>query len=117
MDNLNSFDSLMEALEKLSMERNPVDPQTWLTGAIKLNVLLESEIENLIGKEFELACMRKEILEKGNTATYTKMMIEASTEYMEVQKLKARIKNAESTILLAKKFATLTSDLMRNSLA
>jgi len=116
MNEYNTFDSIMEALENLSIEKNPVDPQTWLSGALKLNVLLEGEIERLIGMEFDLACMRKKFLEEANTATYAKMMIEATPEYMEVQKLKAKIKNAEQTILLCKKYATLTSDLMRQNM-
>jgi len=116
MENLNSFDSLMDGFRKLSEERNPVNPQQWLSGALKLNVLLDSEIETLISMEFILATMRKEILEQGKTAVYAKMIIEASEEYKTYQLQKAKIKNAEETIKLAKKYAQVTSDLMRNNL-
>ena len=37
MDNLNTFDSLMDGFRKLSEEKNPVNPQQWLSGALKLN--------------------------------------------------------------------------------
>jgi len=116
MDNLNTFDSLMDGFRKLSEERNPVNPQQWLSGALKLNVLLDSEIETLIHLEFILANMRKELLEKDKTSAYTRMMVEASEEYKTYQQQKAKIKNAEETIKLAKKYAQVTSDLMRNNL-
>lgn len=117
MENLNSFDSILESFRKLGLERNPIDAQTWMAGAMKLNSLLEGEVETLIAMEREVALMRKELLVSGNNATYARMMIEASPEYSDVQRQKARIKHAEETIRLAKKNATLTSDLMRNSLA
>ena len=116
MDNLNTFNSLMEAFRRLSEEKNPVNPQQWLSGALKLNVLLDSEIETLINIEFILANMRKKILEDGNTSAYTRMIVEASDEYKTCQLQKAKIKNADETIKLAKKYAQVTSDLMRNNL-
>lgn len=116
MDNYNTFDSIMEAFSRLAMDKNPISPNIWLAGAVKLNVLLEGEIETLINLEHKLAKMRKEFLELGNTATFSKMMIEASDEYKEMQLQKARINNAKEQILLAKKYATITSELMRQNM-
>lgn len=116
MENYNTFDSIMEAFGRLAMDKNPISPNIWLAGAVKLNVLLEGEIETLINLEHKLAKMRKEFLELGNTATFSKMMIEATPEYRDVQRQKARIKSAQDAILLAKKYATITSELMRQNL-
>lgn len=116
MENLNSFDSILDGFRKLATEKNPVNPTTWLSGALKLNVLLDSEIDTLINLEFILANKRKELLEAGNTSSFTRMIVEASEEYKTYQQQKAKIKNAEETIKLAKKYAQVTSDLMRTSL-
>lgn len=116
MDNLNTFDSITNSFKKMATSKEPIDPSTWLSGALKLNVLLEAEQEKLIEMEFQLASMRKDILEKDHTATYTKMIIEADPLYKCVQQQKARIKNAQDLILLAKKHATLSSELMRSNL-
>ena len=106
----------MDGFKKMAISKDPIDPSQWLSGALKLNVLLEGEQETLIEMEYGLATMRRTLLEKSNTATYTKMMIEADPLFKMTQKQKARIRNAQELILLAKKHATLSSDLMRNNL-
>lgn len=112
----NTFESIIESMKKYALSREVVSPEKWLAGAVKLNVLMESEVESLIIMEFELAKMRQGLLEKDHTSSYTKMMIEANPLYKDVQIQKARIKNAQDTILLAKKYATLSSDQMRSGL-
>lgn len=116
MENLNTFDSIIDALRKLALQKEVISPDTWIRGAMKLNLLLEQEVENLIILEHSLAVMRKELLSNGNTAVYAKMMIEASDDYKVTQMQKARISNAQETIKLAKKYAQLSSDLMRSNL-
>jgi len=113
---INSFQKIIDRFRELALRNEVVDPSQWMNGAMKLNVLLEQEVEKLIELEFVVAQKRKELLEKGNNATYTKMMIEASEEYREVQIKKAQIKNASEIVLLAKKYAQLASDQMRSGL-
>ena len=112
----NTFETIIDSMRNLALSRDVIPPEKWLAGAMKLNVLMEQEVEKLIELEFIVAQKRKELLEKGNTVAYTKTMIEATDEYREVQVQKARIKNAGDTILLAKKHATLSSELMRQNL-
>ena len=116
METHNTFEDIIEGFRRLAEENKPIDPHLWLSGALKLNSLLPSEMDTLITLEHGLAVMRKRLLEEGNNATYTKLMIEAAPEYMEVQRQKARIANANAQILLCKKYATLTSDLMRSNM-
>lgn len=116
MENLNTFDSIIEYLRDLAIKRDVITPDIWMRGAMKLNVLLEAEVEKLIELEFKVAQARKKFLDLDNTAVYTKMMIEASLEYREVQLQKAKISNAQETIKLAKKYAQLASDQMRSNL-
>ena len=116
MENLNTFDTILAGFAKLAESKGVIDPHKWLEGAAKLSALMGNEMDTLIEMEHHIAVMRKEYLEKGNTATYSKMMIEATDEYKQVQHQKARIKNAQDTILICKKFATLTSDQMRSGM-
>lgn len=116
MDTLNTFGSVTEWLRKLATEKEVISPDVWLRGAVKLNVLLEEEVERLIVMEFMVSNMRKDLLSQGNSAVYSRMMIEASDEYKDVQIQKARISNANETIKLAKRYAQLASDQLRSGL-
>jgi hypothetical protein len=116
MDNINTFSSVTEWLRKLATEQEVISPDTWIRGAVKLNVLLEKEVEKLIAMEFAVANMRKDLLSQGNSAVYCRMMIEASEEYRDVQVQKAKISNANETIKLAKRYAQLSSDQLRSGL-
>lgn len=116
MENLTTFDDIIEGFKKLSNSTQPIDPSQWMSGAMKLSVLMEEEVRALIVIEHSLALMRKNLLGAGNTAVYSKMIVEASDEYKLARLQKARIDNAKEIILLSKKNATLASEQMRNGL-
>jgi isocitrate/isopropylmalate dehydrogenase len=116
MENINTFEKVSEALRELAEKREVVSPEKWMAGAIKLNILLESEVEKLIELEFIVAQKRRQLLDQGNSVAYCKSMVEATEEYKAVRLQQAKIDNAKQTILIAKKYAQLASEQMRSNL-
>jgi len=117
MESYITFDDIMEGFRKMAANNEVVDPQRALNGAIKLNSLLMGEVERLIVLEHDVAVMKRDCLARGDTASAAKMNVEASEEYKQMRMQGARVKNAQELILIVKKNATLTSELMRSALA
>lgn len=111
-----SVRSILNTLALWASERRTIDPQTYMEAAGKLNSLLQSEVETLIDLRTELAKVKKMYLEEGKSVAYAKSMIEATEGWNMYEKQKALIDTAKEQILLAKKSATLSSELMRNQL-
>jgi hypothetical protein len=116
METLSTADSIMGWFTEQVQEKQPIDPHNWLEGAIKLSVLLQGEQEKLIIKEQEVAQLRKLLLEDGKTVAYAKTMIEASNEYAEARKLKAKIDRGTEFIRLCKLYSRTSSDLMKSGM-
>ena len=116
MENLSTADSIMLWFTTQVQNKEPIDPHTFLEGAIKLSVLLQTEQEKLIDREQEVAQLRKVLIEDGKTVAYAKAMIEASPEYAETKKLKAKIDRGTEFIRLCKLYSRTASDLMKNGL-
>lgn len=112
----NTLDSILKAFEKMAQQKEVIDPHLYLQGCEKINALLQGAQEELFIKDQTVAKMRKLLLEESKTASYAKMVIEASDEYLEVRLLKAKIDRAIGTIQLGKKHATLSSELMRSQM-
>lgn len=97
-------------------ERRTIDPQTYMEAASKLNSLLQAEVEKMIDMRSMLAKVRAAYLSEGQTAAFAKAQMEAMDEWVAYEKQKALIDTAKEQILLAKKNASLSSELMRNAL-
>ena len=113
---LNTFDSLLDSLSAIAKKQGVVGAETYMQIAEKLSVLLQEEQEKLIDMEYDLALARKVLLDDKKNATETRLIVEASELYRNARKQKSKIDRAIETIRLAKKHATLTSDLMRSNL-
>lgn len=113
---MNTAQSIMDALQSMAERKEPIAPQMWMEAAGKINVLLQTEQDKLAEMEHILANMRKELISAGQTSSATKMIIEAEPLYLECRKQKGLIDRAVETIRIAKKNATLASELIRNNL-
>lgn len=111
-----TFESITQSMRELASRKEVVSPEIWMRGAVRLNILLEAEVEKLIEFEFNLAKMRKDLMAVNDKVSAVKMMVEASEEYKQARLQKAKIDNARESILMAKKYATLASDQMRSGL-
>lgn len=116
MENQSTADSIMSWFTEQVENKLPIDPHLWLEGSMKLSVLLQSEQEKLFAMEQGVAQLRKILLEDGKTVAYAKTMIEASDEYREARKQKAKIDRGTEFIRLAKLYSRTASDLMKNGM-
>lgn len=112
----NTLDSILERLAEMSRQVGVIDPDMYLRACEKLNALLQGEQERLFDQEYEVALMRKSLLEEGKTSSYTKMVIEASDEYRKARTQKAKIDRALETIRIGKSHARLATELMKNQM-
>lgn len=115
MEDKNTIDSILKEFTEMAEKKGVIDPNIYLLGCEKINALLQNEQDNLFLLQQTVARMRKKLLEEGKTGTFTKMVIEASDEYLEVQKQKAKIDRAIETIRLGKTHANLSKEVYRNN--
>ena len=106
--------SIIDKLAEWAAEKRTIGPQVWMDAASKLNVLLQGEQEQLIDRKLSIAKLRAAYMADGDTAAAAKAKVEAMDEWAEMQKQSALIERALEAILLAKKNATLSSEMMRH---
>lgn len=92
----------------------PIHPSWWIDAAAKLNTLIGDETDKLYNLESEVAEKRSILVMGGGTASSAKIMIEALPEYRDMQKQKARIKQIEEFIRIAKIRARLEDSEYKN---
>lgn len=109
-----TIDLILDTLTKWVEERTPISPDLWVDSAQKLVLLSGDEADRLYELEQKVACMRVELLTGGMNATGAKMHVEASDEYKEARKLKAKIGRIEEIARISKLRARLASEEMRN---
>ena len=106
----NTAKGIMTMLEEQAEKKGDLDWHTWLVAATKLCALLQGEESKLAEMEHMLMRMKGEYLKEGKTAAAAKALIEAEDVYLEVMKQRAFVKRCQETIMLAKKFATISSE-------
>lgn len=99
---MQTADDILTVLEQWAREKRPVDPTMWVEAAQKLVTLMGDEADKLFRMEQAVAQMRVELLEGGQNATQAKMRVEASDDYREARRQKAKIGRIEETVRLAK---------------
>lgn len=113
--NESTAQSVMDALEGMAARKETIGPELWMQAASKLNVLLQVEQDKLIELRSLLSKVKASHIEQGKSVAYANTIMEAMDEWVVYEKQKALIERAIETIRLAKKNATLESDLRRNS--
>ena len=112
MENLVTVDLILGAFNDWVTNRKVIDPYLWLEAAAKLNILLEYEQSRLFELQQVLAVQRKELIEQGATVAKARVMIEATNEYKEFCKQKAKIERAIEFIRISKMQSRTTRDIM-----
>lgn len=107
--------SIIEKLAEWAAEKRTIGPQVWMDAASKLNVLLQGEQEELVDRKLAVAKLRAAYIADGDTAAAAKAKVEAMDEWATLKKQESLIDRALEAILLAKKNASLASDLMRHA--
>ena len=110
---MNTAKSIMEALAELAENKGDLDWHMWMDGAMKLTALLQTEEEELAEMEHRLIRMKAAWVEEGKPANQAKLLTEADPLYLDVLKKRAFVKRCDETIKMAKKHATLSSDMQK----
>lgn len=111
---INSAQSIMQQLNNMAEKPGMISPDAWLVGAMKLRVLIQSEQEKLVDMERKVQELKATYLSEGDSASAAKIKTETSDIFVETRKLEVFIKTALDTILLAKKYATIDTDIYRS---
>jgi len=110
---MNTSQSIVEQLQVMAQQPGMIDANTWLTGAMKLRVLIQNEQEKLVDLEREVQRIKAGYLSDGDSATAAKIKTETSDLFVETKKLEVFIKTALDIVLLAKKYATTEVDIYK----
>jgi hypothetical protein len=103
----------MAKLQEMAEAAGGTDPHIWLTGALKLRVLLQKDQEELVDMERKVQELKASYLLKEESAASAKIKTETSDIWVETKKKEVFIKTALDTILLSKKFAQTEIDIYR----
>ncbi len=108
--------TIIDAMKGWVENKQTVSPHLWLDASAKLNVLRGDLDDALYTLEHNIAIERASLLsEPEMTVAKAKTFIEARPEFMESKKLRAKIKQVEEFIRIAKKFATLKDNDMQSN--
>ena len=110
---MNTAQSIVAHLQEMAQQPGMIDANTWLTGAMKLRVLLQGEQELLVDLERKVQELKASYLSEGDSATSAKIKTETSDLFVEAKKLEVFIKTALDVVLLAKKYATTEVDIYK----
>lgn len=109
----NTAESILKALQHMAEQKGEIDAEQWLEAAVKLRVLLQTEQEKLIEMERQIQELKATYLSEGDSATAAKIKTETADIYVQAKKQEVFIKTCLDTILLAKKYATVTTDVYK----
>lgn len=110
MDTKITFNDIFDWFNKKVSNKEPVPPLEWLEGAQRLNVLLGEEQSIYWDRAQEVANLRKLRIEDGDSVSKAKIYIEATDEYRDLQKQKARIERGVELIRIAKQMSRTADD-------
>lgn len=112
MENLVTVDTILGAFNEWITNKKVIDAHLWLDAAQKLNVLLEDEHDKLYEIQQVLAVQRKILIEQGSTVAKAKVMIEATDEYKNYCKQKAKIERIIEFVRIAKQRSRTAGDIL-----
>lgn len=116
MENKTTVDSIFEYFTTMVANKQPIDSITWLDGAERMNVLLQSEQEKLFEMEQKIALMKKILLDDGKTVAYAKTMVDTTDEMKFMKAQKAKIDRCIEMIRLCKIQARMSTDILRSQI-
>lgn len=106
-----TVDDILNVLQDWSANKMPIDPGAWLDASLKLVALVGVESDKLFELESAIANFKATLMEEpGMTAAKAKIRAEASPQYLESRKLKAKVERVYEMIRLAKLRARMGDD-------
>ena len=99
-----STNTILDYLKEAIKNKTPLDPDTWLDAAGKLNILLSDELDMLADMRQKVAQIKLGFLEESDTTNVSaaKLKTDATDEYRDMEKQKAKCSIIEEMIRIAK---------------
>ena len=110
MDEKITTDTIINYLQNQVEQKLPIDPNTFIDAAGKLNLLLGDEQEKLFFFQQKCAIMRSDKITEGKSVALAKLLVEASDEYREMLNQKAKIDRIIEFIRISKLNARLRQE-------
>lgn len=102
MDELITTDLILNWFKEQIQNKEQVDAHTWVDATQKLNILISDDHDKLFDLQQKVAQMRVALMEQGDTVSKAKAKVEATDEYKNMCKQKAKIGRIEEAIRIAK---------------
>lgn len=83
-------------------DKHPIDPNTWIDSAAKLNILVSDDQAILFNLQQEVAKKKVELIEFGDSVAKAKVKVEAMDEYRQMKLQEAKIEGIIEQIRIAK---------------
>lgn len=108
-------DTIIEYLKNAVEQKLPIPPTVWLDSAVKLNLLLADEQEELFNLQQKVAQLKIDYLQDDDkrNVSKAKMMVEASDDFRLMKTQQAKIDRIIEFIRLAKVQSKISSEEMR----
>lgn len=109
-------DTIIEYIKERVENKDPISPQMWLDGAMKLNVLIQDETDKLCELEMQVSQEKIRILDslEKRSVAEADARVEATKLYMDMRKQKSKVEQILEFIRLAKKQAQIQENVMQN---
>lgn len=107
-----TIDTIINFFEDNVKSKTPIAPHFFIDGSVKLNILRGDEDDLIFELQQKVSQRKVDIIESGKSVSQAKVMIEASDEYKQLCKQKARCERITEFIRLGKIMSKLKSDEM-----
>ena len=108
-----TIDNMLSELSNKVKEKHFMSAHQWVDTAQKLNVLIGEEHDKLFDLEMDVAQRKVEFLQQGETVASANLRIDATELNKLTKKQKAKIKQVEEMIRIAKTQARLKDNEYR----
>ena len=106
--------TIINTLKSWVEAKQPIDAHTWVDAAQKLNVLIGDEHDKLFRLQQDVATIKVNFINGGDTVAKAKTKVESQEVYRLMQSQKAYIGQIEEMIRIAKLQARLKDNEYRN---
>lgn len=100
---MQKINDILSVLQDWAENKVPVDPAAYVEAGLKIMSLVGNENDRLFELESEIANVKASLMEEpGMTAAKAKIKAEASPQFLEARKLKAKIETIYEIVRLSK---------------
>ena len=112
-DQITTIDSIIAWLTEVIENKRSIAPSAWIEISQKANILLGDESDKLYELQQKIAQAKMDCIESGKGVSECRIRAEATDNYKEAQKIKAKIERTIEMIRLSKLQARLRNEEFR----